>query len=220
MTSDGNINQAGKEAWLNAALYTLRKQGVEGVKILSLARLLGVSRTGFYWYFADRKALLDEILRHWEDTNTGNLVRRAGAYAESLNEAIFNLYDCWLDDALFDGGLDLAIRGWARNDADVKQRLDAADRRRQQALEEMFARFGMTAEQAHCRAMSMLYTQIGYLSMRVSEPVALRVARMPAYAEILSGTSPSIAEINRLRARHDLPPLSAREAGIARGTQG
>ena len=73
----------------------------------------------------------------------------------------------------------------------------------------MFTRFGMNAEQSYSRAMSMLYTQIGYLSMRINEPIGLRVARMPAYAEILSGTRPSLAEINRLRSRHALPALSA-----------
>ena len=213
MKADSEINQLGKEAWLNAALYSLRRQGVEGVKILSLARLLNVSRTGFYWHFKDRQALLEEILRHWEATNTGNLIRRAAAYGESLNEAIFNLYDCWLDDALFDGGLDLAIRGWARSDAGVKQRLQAADTARQQALEAMFIRHGMSDEQAYTRAMTMLYTQIGYLSMQVAEPVALRIARMPAYAEIISGTAPSLGEINRLRARHGLAPLGADAPG-------
>ncbi len=62
--------------------------------------------------------------------------------------------------------------------------------------------------------MTMLYTQIGYLSMQVSEPVALRIARMPAYAQIISGRPPSLAEINRLRARHGLALLS--RAGTAR----
>lgn len=213
MRKEHEINEAGKETWLNAALYTLRKQGVEGVKILTLSRLLGVTRTGFYWHFENRQALLDAMLDQWESKNTGNLTRRAEAFGESLNEAIFNVYDCWLDDDLFDGGLDLAIRSWARNDAGVRRRLDAADRARQAALEAMFARFGMTSEQAYSRAMSMLYTQIGYLSMRINEPVDLRVARMPAYAEILSGAQPTLPEINRLRGRHALPQIS--EAALA-----
>jgi len=215
---DSKINPSGKEPWLNGALYLLRKQGVEGVKILSLARLLGVSRTGFYWYFTDHNALLAVLLNHWLSKITDTLVVRAGAFADSLNEAIFNLYDCWLDDELFDGGLDLAIRSWARNDAEVKSRLESADRVRQEALENMFARFGMTSEQAYTRAMTMLYTQIGYLSMQVSEPLATRVAHMPAYAEIISGVAPTLAEVNRLRARHALPLLTRTGARTAETT--
>jgi len=119
------------------------------------------------------------------------------------------VYDCWLDDTLFDGGLDLAIRGWARSDMDVKRRLDQADQTRQKALEDMFIRFGMTDGQAFTRAATMLYTQIGYLSMQISEPVKLRVERMPAYAEIFSGAPATSAEINRLRARHGLAPFRA-----------
>ncbi len=137
-----------EEAWLTAAYDALTESGVEAVKIMPLAKNLGVSRTSFYWHFKDREALLEAIIRHWEDKNTGNLVARTQAYAGNVFEAIFNLFDCWLDEALFDSRLDLAIRNWARNDADLQIRLDKADARRETAMAQMLHRFGYAPETA------------------------------------------------------------------------
>jgi len=54
-----------EEAWLTAAYDELTNNGVEAVKIMALAKRLGVSRTSFYWHFKDREALLEAMIQHW-----------------------------------------------------------------------------------------------------------------------------------------------------------
>ena len=192
------------DVWLDAALDLLSGAGVEAVKVMPLARRLGLSRTGFYWHFRDREALLEAMITRWEDCNTGNLVARAGAYAETVCEAMFNLFDCWLDKTLFDAGLDLAIRNWARTDAALQVRLDRADARRMDAVRAMFLRFGYPAAEAEVRTMTVIYTQIGYFSMQIDEDRARRPSRMPAYVEVFTGRAPSGRDIDRFLARHPL----------------
>lgn len=136
MTQDETNTEA---RWLEAAYQMLTESGVDAVKILPLAKRVGLARTGFYWHFKDRDALLDAMIRRWEDKNTGNLIARTEAYAESIAEAMFNLFDCWLDNALFDGPLDLAIRNWARNDPALQARLDQADSRRLTAMTQILS---------------------------------------------------------------------------------
>lgn len=194
--------QATEDAWLQVAYEVLTESGVEAVKIMPLAKRLGLTRSGFYWHFKDRDALLEAMIKRWEDKNTGNLEVQCGAYAESICEAVFNLFDCWLDDALFDSRLDLAIRNWARNDADLQVRLDQADARRKTAMEGMFHRFGYPADEAEVRALTMLYTQIGYISMQVYEDPAHRLARMPEYVQMFTGQTPTASEKQRFAARH------------------
>lgn len=191
-----------ERAWLRAAYEILTESGVEAVKIMPLAKRLGVSRTGFYWHFKDREALLEAMIERWEEKNTGNLVARCEAYAEDICEAMFNLFDCWLDDGLFDAPLDLAIRNWARNDPTLQTRLDAADKARQQAVTEMYLRFQYDASQAHVRAMTVMYTQIGYISMKVVEDKPTRIANMPDYVEVFTGVQPTATDIDRFRSRH------------------
>ena len=55
---------------------------------------------------------------------------------------------------------------------------------------------------AEVRALTVYYTQIGYYSMMVSEPEALRFGRMPDYVETFTGRTPSEREIARFMARH------------------
>lgn len=198
-------SQNTEDLWLSAAYDLLTERGVEAVKIMPLAKRLGLARTGFYWHFRDRDALLEAMIRHWEDKNTGNLVERCEAYAESISEAMFNLFDCWLDPDLFDARLDLAIRNWARNNPALQTRLDAADARRQTAVSAMFTRFGYAPADAQARAMTVLYTQIGYISMRVTEDTATRLSHMPSYVEVYTGHAPAPSEIARFRARHIAP---------------
>ncbi len=198
-----------EEIWLNAAHEVLTESGVEAVKVMPLAKRLGLTRTGFYWHFKDRDALLEAMIRRWEDRNTGNLIARTEAYAETICEAMFNLFDCWLDQNLFDARLDLAIRNWARNDARLQARLDRADKKRGDAIAAMFTRFGYSHSQARVRSMTVIFTQIGYISMRISETWQQRVARMPDYIEVFTGQRPSASEIRRFQARN---PDRAKEA--------
>ncbi|WP_417702420.1 TetR/AcrR family transcriptional regulator [Pseudophaeobacter sp.] len=190
------------EAWLTAAYDTLTLSGVEAVKIMPLAKRLGVSRTSFYWHFKDREALLEAMIQHWEDKNTGTLVARTEAYAANVCEAIFNLFDCWLDAELFDSRLDLAIRNWARKDSALQHRLDLADVRREQAMAAMLERFGYSPNSALTRARTMVYTQIGYISMQIHQPEDQRIALMPDYIEVFTGQRPSQVDIDRFMARH------------------
>ncbi|MDU8928176.1 TetR/AcrR family transcriptional regulator [Alisedimentitalea sp. MJ-SS2] len=194
-----------EDLWLAAAYDLLTESGVEAVKIMPLARRVGLSRTGFYWHFKDRDALLEAMIRRWEEKNTGNLVDRCEAFAETICEAMFNLFDCWLDADLFDARLDLAIRNWARNDPALQTRLDSADARRRAAVTAMFTRFGYDSDQAEVRALSVLYTQIGYISMQVSEDPVARIARMPAYIEVFTGERPTQSDFERFNSRHPLP---------------
>ncbi|MBE1283539.1 MAG: TetR family transcriptional regulator [Rhodobacteraceae bacterium] len=199
---DVHRQKGSEELWLKVAYDVLTESGVEAVKVMPLAKRLGLSRTGFYWHFRDREALLEAMIQHWERKNTGNLVAQTELSAQTVCEAVFNLYDCWVNPNLFDARLDLAIRNWARNEPSLQLRLDAADTRRKSALIAMFTRFGYDARDAEIRSMTAIYTQIGYLSMQVREDLSYRLSMMPDYVQVLTGKTPSPQEIATFMARH------------------
>lgn len=191
-----------EDIWLDAAFDMLRENGVEAVKVMPLAKKLGLTRTSFYWHFTDRDALLEAMIKGWERKNTGNLVKQTNGFAETITEAMFNVFDCWLDEKLFDARLDLAIRNWARNDKALQDRLDFADKKRGQALFEMFKKFGYDDAEAQARSMTVIYTQIGYISMNVHENLEGRVSRMPDYIAVFTGKTPLNSEFERFKTRH------------------
>lgn len=192
------------DLWLSAAYDALLEGGIDAVKILPLARKLNLSRASFYWFFQDREQLLAALLKQWRDKNTGNLVARANAYADSLAEAVLNISDCWFDKTLFDSKLEFAIRSWALQSDEIRAEVQEADRLRLEALSGMFSRFGLRPHSADVRARTVYLVQIGYISMQTEEDICLRTSRMPEYVEVYTGVPPQPRELNRFFSRHGL----------------
>ena len=88
------------EGWLEAAYDLLLDSGVDTVKILPLAKKLNLSRTSFYWFFKDREELLAALVDALARQEHRQHLKQAEAYAETLAEAMLNVFDCWLDKIL------------------------------------------------------------------------------------------------------------------------
>jgi AcrR family transcriptional regulator len=204
-TSDSGW-RGSQEGWLEAAYTSLLESGVDSVKILPLAKRLNLSRTSFYWFFKDREELLSGLVARWRDKNTGGIVKQSEAYAESLAEAMLNVFDCWLNKELFDSQFEFAVRSWALQAPDILEEVHRADQIRMEALRRMFMRFGYEEGPADVRARTTYLVQIGYISMQASEDIALRMKRIPEYIAIYTGEIPQQRELDRFFARHGYRP--------------
>jgi AcrR family transcriptional regulator len=194
------------ELWLNAAYALLLESGIDAVKIQPLAAKLDLSRTSFYWFFKDRDALAQGLLARWRDQNTENFLKQAGAYAETLAEAVLNVFDLWFDSDLFDTRFEFAVRSWGLQSPAVLDDVRQADQARLGALQAMFMRFGHGVMTADVRARTIYLTQIGYISMQAQEDVTLRMVRVPSYVEIFTGVTPTQRDLDRFYARHTTHP--------------
>ncbi len=195
----GNVKVT-RQDWLNAAMQILVRDGVERVKVLTLADHLHVSRSSFYWYFKDRDDLLAALLDHWEQTNTQALITQAEAPARTITGACCNVFRCFVNPALFDTALDFTIRDWARRDRDVRTALDASDARRLAALQAMFSRHGYTETDALVRARTVYYMQISYIDADLREPMAERLRLNPFYIHTFTGRVADEADLDAFRA--------------------
>ena len=190
-----------REGWLAAAREAFVESGLDAVKIQPLAAKLGLSRTSFYWFFADRSELLDALLAEWEETNTRSLIRATEDYAGSIAEAVLNLLSVFFPNGAFEPRLDLAVRGWALQSDDVAALINTADEARLDAIRRMFERFGFAAPEADVRARTIYLVQIGYISMQVTEATDLRLSRLPDYIKTYTGTAATAQELARFAAR-------------------
>src|SRR5260370_8228783 len=71
------ITRTPRRRWIKAGLQALAAGGPDAVRVEALAQALGVTKGGFYGHFADRDALLDEMLDTWERMSTDEVVERA-----------------------------------------------------------------------------------------------------------------------------------------------
>ena len=191
--------KATRDDWIDLALNALAVEGVDHVTVLNLSERLGVSRSSFYWYFKNRAELLDALLDRWDQLNTRSIVAQANEPAASINEAVCNVFRCWVNPVIFSPRLDFAVREWARRSAHVRKALDRSDRVRTEALSALFARFGYEDGDALVRARVLYYMQVGYYALDLQEPIETRLRLTPHYLKAFTGVDPSEAEIEAFR---------------------
>ncbi|MDL5158929.1 TetR/AcrR family transcriptional regulator [Actinomycetospora termitidis] len=125
-----------RHAWIDVGLRLLGERGPDAVRVEVLARELGVTKGGFYGYFADRPALLTEVLDEWERRSTTAVIERAEHEGgDPVTRARRAAALTFADDLV---PIDLAVREWARRDDGVAARLKRVDNQRMDYLRTTF----------------------------------------------------------------------------------
>lgn len=149
-----------REKWIEQGLRALADGGVDAVRVEVLAKGLGVTKGGFYGYFADRDALLAAMLDTWERESTDEVLdrveREGGDPKTKIKRAGVLTFS---SDRLLP--IDLAIRDWARRDEAVAARLRRVDNRRMALLREMIGTFCADADEVEARSLLAFCLAIG-----------------------------------------------------------
>src|SRR5687767_13714680 len=117
-----------RSTWIDEGLRVLAAGSPNSVRNESLARRLGVTNGGFYGYFDNRRALLDEMLDAWERAMIDEVIERVegeGGDARAKLRRLFALASSSQARGLM--RIELAVRDWARRDKTVAKRLRRVD---------------------------------------------------------------------------------------------
>jgi AcrR family transcriptional regulator len=148
------------DRWIEEGLQALAAGGPDAVRVEGLAKKLGVTKGGFYGYFADRDALLEAMLDAWERESTDEVIdrveREGGDPRTKIQRAGVLTFS---SDRLLP--IDLAIRDWARRDEAVAERLRRVDNRRMALLREMIGTFCSDADEVEARSLLAFCVAIG-----------------------------------------------------------
>jgi AcrR family transcriptional regulator len=139
--------------WVEEGLRALAVGGPDAVRIESLAERLGVTKGGFYGYFSDRRALLEEMLDTWERRVIDEVVERVeeeGGDGRAKLRRLFALTSSSAGEVL---KIELAIRDWARRDKTVARRLKRVDNRRMEFMRALFADFCRDGDEVEARCL-------------------------------------------------------------------
>lgn len=179
--------QLSRKEWLAAARKQLIRHGIEGLKVDTLAKKIGVTRGSFYWHFTSRSDLLSALLQHWEDTNNAPMLTAIEAAAMRGNKDDFGkvIGALWMDEARYSPDFDSAVRNWAKRDRAVAEAVYRVDDARIEAFRRMFEAYGFEGDRALIRARVTYFHQVGYHALRIRESKAERNRLGPLYDEIL-----------------------------------
>jgi AcrR family transcriptional regulator len=159
------VTRTPPSAWIDEGLRALAAGGPDAVRVESLARVLGVTKGGFYGQFHDRQALLEEMLDAWERVGVDEVIKRiegqggdARAKLRRLSAIASSRNDVLGTDPL---KIDLAIRDWARRDKRVARRLRRVDNRRMDYLRSLFGTSCDDKDEVEARCMLFFSLWIG-----------------------------------------------------------
>jgi AcrR family transcriptional regulator len=177
----------GRQAWLDAARRALIEEGTAGVEVKKLAKRLNSSRGGFYWFFASRQQLLDELAAYWAETSIAPFEKILQKPGHNGMDEYLGLIDLWIEESDYDPKWDGAVRDWARTSDAVRTLVAAVDQRRIAILEQIFKDMGYVGKEAHIRARITYYHQVGYYALGVHESRKQRRELLPYYQKVLTG---------------------------------
>jgi len=115
------ITRTPRSRWIEEGLRALAAGGPDAVRVEALAQALGVTKGGFYGHFADRNALLDEMLDTWERMSTDEVLERVERHGGDVRARLRLAGALTFSSELLP--IDLAIRDWSRRDQTVAERL-------------------------------------------------------------------------------------------------
>ncbi|GAA5159857.1 TetR/AcrR family transcriptional regulator [Pseudonocardia eucalypti] len=158
-----------REKWVEAGLQALAQGGVDAVRVEALAKSLGVTKGGFYGYFADRGALLTAMLDVWERESVDDVLDRVDRECGDMLAKVR-----LAGHLTFSGGrllpIDLAIRDWARRDPAVAERLRRVDNRRMQLARDAIGTVCTDPDEVEARSLLAFCMAIGSHFLAADHP--------------------------------------------------
>lgn len=161
-----------RSSWITQGLEVLADGGVDAVRVEPIAAQLGVTKGGFYGYFAGREQLLTEMLATWEREVTDHVIAmvesggetdpraRVRQLAETINDP---------DRVSMRVETEVAIREWARRDRAAAAVVHRVDRQRTNYLRELFGEF-CSPEEADARTAVAVSVRLTSYFMNLGHP--------------------------------------------------
>ncbi|GGS23756.1 TetR family transcriptional regulator [Streptomyces aureoverticillatus] len=179
--------------WVEEGLRALATGGVDAVRVEALAKALGVTRGGFYGYFANRDVLLTEMLDVWERESVDDVLDRieheSGGVLDKVRLAGQLTFS---SDRLLP--MDLAIRDWARRDEVVAERLRRVDNRRMQLLRDALSTLHTDPDEVEARSLLAFCMAIGSNFLAADHPGHTRARVLARASEFIFSHAPGKAD--------------------------
>ena len=170
--------QLDRSAWVAGATEVLAEEGIAGLRVEVLAKRLKVTKGSFYWHFTDRRDLLMAVLAQWKEGRIRDIIKQTRAQPGRELEQIYHVIDVYSASRSRRGMMiELAVRDWARRDAEAGAIVAEVDDVRLRCARDLFLACGVPMDEASSRCM-LLYAYVFGVSLMIYEKFDRDVARL------------------------------------------
>lgn len=154
-----------RAAWVAGALDIVAQDGIDGLRVESLAKRLGVTKGSFYWHFKDRRDLIDAVLDNWRAGRVRDIHKQTAAAPGTEQAALRHTIDVYAAAKNRKGiSIEASIRLWARQDPNGLAVVEEVDAERLACTRRLFLALGFPPAEAAARS-ALLYAYVFGFSM-------------------------------------------------------
>ena len=162
------------EAWADAALHLIARDGWSALTIDAVADWLRVTKGSFYWHFEHREAFVRAVLARWRFMSSTATLARVADIADP-RQRLARIFELVIEET---GPVEVDTALFAaRSEPLVADAIEQASRERVDLLTAIYAEMGFAEAPARRWALSAYSTFVGLLS---TGDAARRVLRSPA----------------------------------------
>jgi len=164
-----------REQWLDVGLERFGEQALAGLKVEAMARTLGSSKAGFYWYFKSRAAFEQALFEHWRAIETKRII----AVAEAAVDPARKLRALFTEVIHLRGGGDFLfhLRRLARKRRSLARLLEQTETERLEYVAGILEALGKDRKSAHAAAEVIYHLYLGWYERHRFEPTSKSEAR-------------------------------------------
>ena len=178
--------------WIQAALEVLADKGLDGLRVEVLAKSFGVTKGSFYWHFKDRQDLLSAVLTLWKEGRIKDIIKQTTPAPGRALPQIYHVIDVYSAARNRKGiYIELAIRDWARRDAEAATVVEEVDRCRLECARRLFSECGLPEKEAKSRSL-LLYAYVFGQSLMVFDNYDANVPELKAWIADVIARAPAI----------------------------
>lgn len=162
----------------------LRTRGIGGVRVLPLAKKLGVSRGSFYWHFENHDDLLGGMLDWWEREMTDTVIQLSGAGRGSIRKRLMAVAEDVLRSDR--NRYETAMRTWAESDRKAARTLHRVVNKRLDYVTSLFREAGFSPAEARARGDLLAIYIMSEYSILAEETLETRVRLVRRQVRLLT----------------------------------
>ena len=152
-----------RQRWLDAGLERLAAHGAVGVRIMTIAQQLGVTKGSFYWHFKSQGEYLAALLNEWESSRTQHIIDHVEGAGGSAMDKLRRLMAVTV---VADPRLAMAVRSWAQLDVTAAKVVKRVDKKRLAYVAGLLAGLGWPPDDAATLARWCHCALIGHFNMQ------------------------------------------------------
>ena len=154
---------AKKEDWINLGYRIFSEQGVSGIVVEKMARILNVNKSSFYWHFKTRKVFIENLILFWIKNETDRIIilsdsKKTGSQKfKTLIDLVYK-QDPFLDFIFH-------LKRYARKEKKAQLQIDQIDNIRIEYTVKLLLEMGYSKQDANIKSKVLYKHFLGYHEM-------------------------------------------------------